>query len=1027
MESTASPTISDQTVSNTRTTCPYCGVGCGVIVKTQGEGSGRKIIQVVGDPDHPANYGKLCSKGSKLAETAMPDVYQQVRASVPLMRTSRLRIKPSDPTVNSSSASEPQMQLNPVQPTSWEEALDYTAGKLAEVIAKHGPDSVAFYISGQLLTEDYYAFNKLAKGLIGTNNIDTNSRLCMSSAVSGYKRTLGADAPPCSYEDLSLAQCVFIAGSNMAYAHPVAYRRLEAARAANPNHKLIVVDPRSTDTAQMADLHLQIQPGTDVMLFNAMLNVMLSERLIDPMYISRYTEGFEAVAKGVQQYSPEIAASICGVKAEDIIKAARWFALGGDVDQASGNELVEHKPTGPKPTLSLYCQGLNQATTGTDKNTALIALHLATGQIGKEGAGPFSLTGQPNAMGGREVGGMATLLPGHRELANPHHVQEVADYWGVPTLSNKPGATAVELFDRLEKGEIKAVWIACTNPAHSMPNSDKIKRALEKAEFVVVQDAYLTPTTVQYADVLFPATTWAEKEGTVTNSERRISRVTAAVPAWGESKNDWEIVTQLARRLETRLAAISGKAPHSDANKSSGMFNWAKPEDLFLEHRGLTAGRDLDITGLNYSILETQGPQQWPMPQGANQGKARLYEDGVFPTASGKAQFIWAEFVPVAEDADARFPWRLNTGRLRDHWHGSSRTGTLSEFFGHEPEPALALNPRDFARLGLESGDWVEVKSRRATQWWRAKSDESVAMNQAYIPMHWGPEFTAGKACAGGVNAFTLDQFDPYSKQPELKHSALKVSKVQAPWECVLFVQASHWLSLWLEARQLFSAFDSAVCVPFGRPGEKGAQAAHKPGLLFRAASAQAPDAKVLARLEQLFQLTPNSPNLLTYSDPRTGSFRRIKVEVAQVDSTDDPAHIHLTGVMLAGQVQSEGWLRSYFDQAKDVTPVRSFLLSPNKQPAGAQVSTQKVVCNCIGVMESDIQQTIRAQCSTIAANNQVGPALTQHQAEAQVLDALKCTLRCGTQCGSCVPELKKMIKAEASKSAYNTQPILLM
>lgn len=1003
----------DLSTCDTKTTCPYCGVGCGVIVKTQGEGSSRKIIQVVGDPDHPANYGKLCSKGSKLAETAKPEVYQQVRASVPLMRLNRF--SQSAPSVQNlvqnelGSFVEPEEATQPAQPTSWDVALAHTADRFAEIIKAHGPDSVAFYISGQLLTEDYYAFNKLAKGLIGTNNIDTNSRLCMSSAVSGYKRTLGADAPPCSYEDLSLAHCVFIAGSNMAFAHPVAYRRLEAARAANPSHKLIVVDPRNTDTAQMADLHLQIQPGTDVMLLNAMLNVMLSERLIDPVYISKYTEGFDAVAQGVQEYTPDIAASVCGVKAQDIIQAARWFALGGaDQSPAHNSEA--------KPTLSLYCQGLNQATTGTDKNTALIALHLATGQIGKPGAGPFSLTGQPNAMGGREVGGLATLLPGHRELANPQHVKEVADYWGVKSISDKPGASAVELFDRLEKGEIKAVWIACTNPAHSMPNSDKIQRALEKAEFVVVQDAYLTPITVQYADVLFPASTWAEKEGTVTNSERRISRVHSAMPAWAQSRNDWQIASQFAQLLEARLPP--SKLRNTNATLGSSMFAWSQPEEIFNEHRGLTAGRDLDITGLSYSVLDSQGPQQWPMPEGASQGKARLYEDGKYPTPSGKAKFIWAEFVPVAEDADARFPWRLNTGRLRDHWHGSSRTGTLSDFFGHEPEPALALHPKDFARLGLQAGDWVEVKSRRATQWWRAKADDSVAMNQAYIPMHWGPEFTAGKACAGGVNAFTLDQFDPYSKQPELKHTALKVSKVQAPWECVVFVQTSQWLSLWLQARKLFNAFDSAVCVPIGRAGGPD-----KPGLLFRAASTQAPDVQVLNHLEALFQLAPNTPNLLTYSDPRTGSFRRIRVEVAQVDSSEDPAHIHLTGVMLAGQIQSEAWLRSYFDQVMDVTPVRSFLLSPNKQPAGTQVSAQKVVCNCVGVMESDIKNAIQTQLSLPA-----GVALQQSpvQLEAQVLEALKCGLKCGTQCGSCVPELKKMIKTEASKSAYNTPAVLL-
>jgi len=625
-----------QPIQSTKTTCPYCGVGCGVVVRTQG----GKIIDVKGDETHPANLGKLCSKGSKLAETATVNVYGQVRASQPLLRIQRDQ---------------------QVTPTDWNTALDFTAREFARLISTYGPDSVGFYISGQLLTEDYYVFNKLAKGLIGTNNIDTNSRLCMSSAVSGYKRTLGADAPPCNYDDLALADCVFIAGSNMAYAHPVAYRRLEAARAAKPGHKLIVVDPRATDTALMADLHLKIQPGTDVMLFNAMLHVMMQNGWLDMAYINKHTEGFDAVAKGLVDYTPKLAASVCGVPEGDIVTAATWFAQSNR-------------------TLSLYCQGLNQATTGTDKNTSLIALHLATGQIGKEGSGPFSLTGQPNAMGGREVGGLSTLLPAHRELNNPAHVAEVAAFWGVKQISATPGASAVEMFDQLEQGKIKAVWVACTNPAHSLPNSQKVARALQNAELVVVQDAYLTPATVQYADVLLPATTWGEKEGTVTNSERRISRVRPAMPAYADSKNDWQIVVEFAKRLEVELQKLGVESPRINSGPQAFM-PYSNTEEIFNEHRETTRGRDLDITGLSYAVLETKGPQQWPMPEGVAEGKARLYEDGVYPTATGKAKFVFANYEPVAEEADARFPWRLNTGRLRDQWHGASRTGTLAEFF----------------------------------------------------------------------------------------------------------------------------------------------------------------------------------------------------------------------------------------------------------------------------------------------------------------------------------------------------------
>src|SRR5437899_2741350 len=421
-----------QAMKETKSTCCYCGVGCGVVIASEGE----RIIGVRGDPDHPANFGRLCTKGATLHLSARPEL----RALYPELRPNR---------------SEPRARV------PWDEALDHAAARFAATVRAHGADSVAFYVSGQLLTEDYYVFNKLAKGLIGTNNIDTNSRLCMSSAAAGYKLTLGADAPPACYEDIDFARCILIAGSNTAVAHPVLYRRIEAARAANPHLRVIVVDPRRTDTAAEADLHLAIAPGTDIALFAAMLHVLLAEKLVDTEYIGRHTEGFNRLKGVARECPPERAAALCGVSAGDIVTAARWFATSG-------------------ASLSLYCQGLNQSTHGTHNNAALINLHLATGQIGKPGSGPFSLTGQPNAMGGREVGGMANLLSAHRDLDNPRHRAEVARLWGVADVPAKPGKTAVELFRALREGEVRVVWIACTNPVQSMPEAGVVRAALER-------------------------------------------------------------------------------------------------------------------------------------------------------------------------------------------------------------------------------------------------------------------------------------------------------------------------------------------------------------------------------------------------------------------------------------------------------------------------------------------------------------------------------------------------------------------
>ncbi|MES2888330.1 MAG: molybdopterin-dependent oxidoreductase, partial [Pseudomonadota bacterium] len=631
-------------VQQTRSTCPYCGVGCGVVIESRG----GQITGVQGDAEHPANFGRLCTKGSTLHLTAAAHLQAQARLLHPQRRATR---------------------GGPLERIDWDTALDTAATRFADVVARHGPDAVGFYVSGQLLTEDYYVFNKLAKGLLGTNNIDTNSRLCMSSAVAGYKATLGADAPPACYEDIDHAQTVFIAGANTAWAHPILFRRLEDARRANPALKLIVADPRRTETAEVADLHLPLLPGTDVALFHGMLHLMLWEGLSDPAYIQAHTTGFEALRDRVREYTPRHVATVCGLKEDDIVQAARWFG-------------------GHTPTLSLYCQGLNQSHRGTDKNAALINLHLATGQIGRRGAGPFSLTGQPNAMGGREVGGLANLLSAHRDLGNAAHRAEVAALWGVPEVPAKPGLSAVEMFEAAADGAVRALWIACTNPAQSLPDQTTVRRALERCEFVVVQEAYAHTATTAHADLLLPATTWGEKDGTVTNSERRISRVRPAVPAPGEARHDWAIAVDFARRLSTRLPA-----GHPDG---ATLFPYETAEAVWNEHRESTRGRDLDITGLSYAALAQ--PQQWPFLAGHTHGQARLYEDGRFPTPDGRARMLAPAYEPVAEPRDARYPISLTTGRLRDQWHGMSRTGTLGRLFGHASEPCIEMHPQELTR-----------------------------------------------------------------------------------------------------------------------------------------------------------------------------------------------------------------------------------------------------------------------------------------------------------------------------------------
>jgi len=878
-----------------------------------------KIIDVKGDPQHPANFGRLCTKGSTLHLSAKLDnrlLYPEIRTNRDLPR----------------------------KRATWDESLNLVVEKFATLIETHGPDSVAFYISGQLLTEDYYVFNKLAKGLIGTNNIDTNSRLCMSSAVAGYKLTLGADAPPACYEDIDHTDCLFIAGSNTAFAHPIIYRRIEDAKEKNPNLKIVVVDPRQTDTAKAADLHLAILPGTDVALFNGMLHVMLWEGMLDNAYIDAYTNGFAELKETVREYTPKMVADICGIKEADIITAAKWFGKG--------------------PTLSMYCQGLNQSVNGSDKNAALINLHLATGQIGKLGAGPFSLTGQPNAMGGREVGGMANLLSGHRDLANPEHRAEVASLWGIESVPDLPGKSAVDMFKAVKDGSIKAIWIACTNPAQSMPDLNEVLEALENAELVVVQDAFDNTETCQYADVLLPASTWGEKEGSVTNSERRITRVNPAVIPPAEARHDWAIVVDFAQRLEQRLA------------KNTKLFPYVTTEQIFDEHRETTRGRDLDITGLSYTLLNEQGPQQWPFKTGDVTGKARLYADGMFQKPDGKAQFLNATYKGTADKTDARYPLHLLTGRLRDQWHGMSRTGNVAQLFNHAEEPVIHMSADDMMRRSIKNGDIVRVSNKRGSLVLPAQTSDEVKPSQTFIPMHWGSQYMHGL----GVNALMPSAYDKVSKQPELKHTAIKLEKLELPWRMTV-MRTIHNLEVLQKLKGFLSHFEYASCGLFGRETEN-----HCGMLILRAAHTEAPDDQVIQDIDALLGMTGDAP-LLNYLDAKRGISKRILVET----NLENKAEV--TGVRLVGETLAAAWLKDVMGTGEFSPELRRWALAPLSAPPAGQRSRGKIVCNCLDVAENEIIDNIQLGADLLTLQNK---------------------LKCGTQCGSCVPELKQLVRIHA-------------
>lgn len=706
-----------------KTTCCYCGVGCGIVVSKDRNGK----LLVEGDKDHPVNKGMLCSKGMNLHYTVMDT-------------SDRLLY--------------PEMRFNKNQPrqrVSWEKAIERTAAVFTTLIRKYGPDSVAIYASGQCLTEEYYVLNKLMKGFIGSNNIDTNSRLCMSSAVMGYKLSLGEDAVPVSYEDIELADCIFVAGANPAWCHPILWRRVEAAREANPNLKIIVSDPRKTQTCSMADVHLQLNPGTDIILHHAIGRCLIEQGDIDASFIANHAEGFEKYAALVMQRSVTEAAMICGVDEREIRTAASYI----------GNS---------KGFITMWTMGLNQSVVGVNKNLSFINLNLITGHIGKPGSGPFSLTGQPNAMGGREVGGLSNLLPAHRNLLSAEDRAYVENFWGGGKIADKPGFTATEIFDALNDEKLKAVWIICTNPLISLPDVRTVEAGLQKAKFVVVQDISNKLETLPYADVVFPAAAWAEKEGTMTNSERRISYLSKGVDAPGEALPDAEIVCRLAKAM-----GFHG-------------FGYAGAAEIYEEHCALTEGTHIDISGLSYPILKEKRSVQWPYPKGTSDyGTARLFADRKFYTASQKAIIHATPDSNESEECTPDFPLVLTTGRIRDQWHTRSKTGKVNKLNQHIAEAFLEIHPDDAMQRNISDGQLVAITNRRGNVRVKAKYTEGIKQGVVFLPMHWGKILNND---LNRANNLTSKLVDPLSKEPDFKFSAVQVAPYKKQKQKIILVGA---------------------------------------------------------------------------------------------------------------------------------------------------------------------------------------------------------------------------------------------
>src|SRR6202166_2970502 len=701
-------TIVDAALRATRTTCPYCGVGCGGLATADGNGGAA----ISGDPEHPANFGRLCSKGSALGEM----LGLEDRLLYPMIRCGNGKM----------------------ERVAWTDALDHVAHRVKHIVAREGPGSVAFYLSGQLLTEDYYVANKLMKGFIGSANVDTNSRLCMASSVAGHRRAFGADTVPGVYEDLDEADLLVLVGSNAAWCHPVLFQRMLANKLGR-GARIVVIDPRRTDTAGDADLFLGVKPGTDTALFSGLLVHLADNGALDSDYIERHTSGFDEALARARSIAGSVAATALatGLSESDV---AGFFRMFGNTPRV----------------VTLYSQGVNQSAQGTDKVNAIINCHLATGRIGKPGASPFSLTGQPNAMGGREVGGLANQLAAHMAFTPPD-IDRVRRFWKAPHIATHEGLKAVQMFEAIGRGEIKALWVIGTNPAVSLPDADAARAALKKLELFVISENVISNDTVNAgAHVLLPAQAWGEKSGTVTNSERRISRQRAFLKPPGETQPDWWIVGEIAKRLGFGTA-----------------FDFKSAADVFREHAALSAfensgGRDFDIgalQSLSDEAFDELAPVLWPIRLGDIEPQQRFFADGRFFAHDHKARFIAPEIPALRTETTVGRPLRLNTGRIRDQWHTMTRSGISPRLGPHLPEPFVEVHPDDAIRFGVTDDSFARVVTDYGQCILKVAVSERQQRGMLFAPIHWSEQ----TASAARVGALVAPITDPFSGQPENK------------------------------------------------------------------------------------------------------------------------------------------------------------------------------------------------------------------------------------------------------------------
>ena len=715
--------MADSSTGSVRSQCPYCGVGCGLellppaqpgqAVKRDGEGN--PIWSARGDRQHPSSLGQVCIKGATVGETLA-----RGRLREPLYR--------------------PSLDQD-FQAISWDAAFDLLEGRIRSSLAGKGPQAIAMYGSGQFHTEDYYLAQKLLKGALGTNNFDANSRLCMSSAVAGYTRSLGSDGPPCCYEDLDHCSVAFLIGTNTAECHPVLFQRLLKRKKRHPKDlTVVVVDPRATDTTKAADHHLAIKPGSDLALLHGIAHLVIEAGGLDADFIEEATEGLAAFAQLIAEATPARTAELCGISEQQLREVALLWARNDRI-------------------LSLWSMGVNQRREGTAVVCGLINLHLLTGQIGKPGAGPFSLTGQPNAMGGREAGGLAHLLPGYRLVADARHRAELEAAWGFApgAIAPAPGLAAWQQVEAMERGELDLWWVVATNPLVSMPNLERVKAAMARCPLVVVSDAYADTETAHYAHLLLPASQWSEKAGAMTNSERRVTYCPAYRPRHGQSRPDWEVFAELGRRLGFEQ-----------------QFSYGSAAEVYAEFAALTAGRVCDVSGLSHGLLAEYGPQQWPFPQGSapSSGSKRLYGDARFPTPTGRARFVADAVLGLAEPPCAIYPLVLTVGRYLGQWHTMTRTAKVERLQGMHPEPVLEIHPDDARRYGVVDGELAAVTSRRGSVTAKVAVSDRIRPGSVFLPMHWG--FSQEQACE--ANALMHEQACPISKQPELKATAVVVA-----------------------------------------------------------------------------------------------------------------------------------------------------------------------------------------------------------------------------------------------------------